>query len=684
MMISLRFIKKLVFFVFSLNIFTSYSFGVDLIPNVEHGNGDTKFLGFGEETRSIFFVEKYNFDDIENVNAQTFDFKVGQIIVFSAEANPGFIFSHWEVNGARVNENPEFEFKMPNQNVNVVAHFNKLSEPFIRIINPSSNATYEINDVIPVKFESRSDNGRISKIELFRNGQFLISSNDPNIVFNIGNLQVGNTVFTARATDDKGAAAVSPEVRVQIINANVPPEVKIISPGNGEIFPEGAGIRIEAEAFDSDGKVEKVDFYSNGIFIGSSITPPYSVYLGNPKSGSYSVTARAFDDRGRSTISNPIEVIVKPVKLISDIEFVTPIQNQNFEFNEPILLSVMFAGTDENVRRVEFYNGSQLVGFSESSPFGLEWKVDMPGEYELKAVAIGGFPEIRKESSIVKIRVKNIPFEIITPSRNAKLIAGADLRLSVRLPISQNKIKSVEFFRGNQRLGTTSETPYVFIWRNIPRGEFNLVARLIYEDNSSVLSNVIRVFSENIPLPRFNIAYNLLERGNKDSRADISFEVEIPSVINEVSGIEYYVNDSKIGSSDISPFGFDWKDVEPGNYRVFARLIDSNGMQINSNDIIVKVGDLVKEVFEDSKKLFYVIGPNPTSDWLNVYFEDMEETDDLKINLISSSGIVNKVFETKVKESKVTLDLMDVKPGVYILQLELGNKYLPAVRFIKN
>ena len=91
---------------------------------------------------------------------------------------------------------------------------------------------------------------------------------------------------------------------------NIPPSVSVTSPATGATFTAPANITINATASDSDGSVNKVDFYRGGTQIGTDTTAPYSVTWSNVAAGSYVLTAVATDNSGTTTTSSPVNVTV--------------------------------------------------------------------------------------------------------------------------------------------------------------------------------------------------------------------------------------------------------------------------------------------------------------------------------------------------------------------------------------
>lgn len=92
--------------------------------------------------------------------------------------------------------------------------------------------------------------------------------------------------------------------------SNNAPTVKISAPANGSNVAAGGAISITATATDADGSVARVDFYANGLAIGSDATSPFSVQYSPKFSGPVTVTAIATDNLGATTTSAPITFTV--------------------------------------------------------------------------------------------------------------------------------------------------------------------------------------------------------------------------------------------------------------------------------------------------------------------------------------------------------------------------------------
>ncbi len=91
---------------------------------------------------------------------------------------------------------------------------------------------------------------------------------------------------------------------------NRAPTVAMTSPANNSSHPVSSVIPLAAEAGDSDGTIGKVEFYAGTQLLGSDTTAPFQFGWSATAAGQYSVAAKAYDDKGASTVSSPIAVRV--------------------------------------------------------------------------------------------------------------------------------------------------------------------------------------------------------------------------------------------------------------------------------------------------------------------------------------------------------------------------------------
>ena len=91
---------------------------------------------------------------------------------------------------------------------------------------------------------------------------------------------------------------------------NVPPAIAITSPADGTTLTAPANITITADASDSDGTIDLIEFLNGTNKLGEVTAPPYTLTWRNVTAGSYTLTAKATDNLGNATISSPVNVTV--------------------------------------------------------------------------------------------------------------------------------------------------------------------------------------------------------------------------------------------------------------------------------------------------------------------------------------------------------------------------------------
>ncbi len=109
-----------------------------------------------------------------------------------------------------------------------------------------------------------------------------------------------------------------------------PPSISITSPVNNATFTEPAAITIEATTSDSDGTVTKVDFYNGANYLGSDSTLPFAFTWTNVPAGNYTITAKATDNSGLSTISTSVKIVVN---IDNSNGFCGSVENGDYNYN---------------------------------------------------------------------------------------------------------------------------------------------------------------------------------------------------------------------------------------------------------------------------------------------------------------------------------------------------------------
>ncbi|WP_018617433.1 Ig-like domain-containing protein [Segetibacter koreensis] len=202
----------------------------------------------------------------------------------------------------------------------VIARYvlDEMKTPSISLTIPYNIVKYAGPARIKLNADVANVNGTINKVR-FYNGTTLLHTED---VFPYGflwlDVPVGNYNLTAKAYDDGGSVTTSNSITVLVVDSNVAPVVSIADPVSDTTYTGPATIRLIANAKDPNDKISKVEFYNGLILLRTEYNYPYTYTWSNVQPGTYTITAKATDDKGLSTTSSHITVTVLSNRLLAD------------------------------------------------------------------------------------------------------------------------------------------------------------------------------------------------------------------------------------------------------------------------------------------------------------------------------------------------------------------------------
>jgi regulation of enolase protein 1 (concanavalin A-like superfamily) len=260
--------------------------------------------------------------------------------------------------------------------------------PEVSISAPSSGMTLTAPATITVSATASDADGTVERVDFYHGSTFIGSDTTSPYSVTWSNIPAGAYSLTARARDDDGMTATSAAVTVTANAPNQPPSVSLTAPANGATFTAPGTITVAAAASDPDGTVARVDFYRGSTLIGTDASSPYSVTSGSVPAGTYSLTARATDNDGTTTVSVARSITVNASgNQAPSVSLTAPANGATFTAPATITVSATASDTDGTVARVDFFQGSTLIGTDTSSPYSVSWTNVGAGSYTLTARA---------------------------------------------------------------------------------------------------------------------------------------------------------------------------------------------------------------------------------------------------------------------------------------------------------
>lgn len=102
-------------------------------------------------------------------------------------------------------------------------------------------------------------------------------------------------------------------ITFEAVNVSKPPVVSFTAPNNISSFTPGKKATIKVDATDPDGTVAKVELYKGDELLATDVTAPYSFEWTGTIPGTHTFTAIATDDKGISTTSTELILIIEAV-----------------------------------------------------------------------------------------------------------------------------------------------------------------------------------------------------------------------------------------------------------------------------------------------------------------------------------------------------------------------------------
>lgn len=199
--------------------------------------------------------------------------------------------------------------------------------PTVQLTSPASGTTVIQGTKLSVAVSAGGSDGGISSLKSL---EFLVDGNvndslpknpesletppplTPPFVFTwVSNVALGTHRLAARVTDFNGLTITSAEVPVTVI-ANQLPQVTVTNPTAESSFGVNTAVTIAANASDVDGSVESVEFFVNGVSIGSATKSPFQITWTPTNAGPFDITAKVTDNAGASVTSTAVAVTIDP------------------------------------------------------------------------------------------------------------------------------------------------------------------------------------------------------------------------------------------------------------------------------------------------------------------------------------------------------------------------------------
>lgn len=181
-----------------------------------------------------------------------------------------------------------------------------LMPPSVTIGSPASGSIFPSGSNIAVNVTAKSVTGPITKVSLYRGSTLLGSVSQPPYDFQINQAPVGTNSLYAVAMDNSSSSGTSAVLRVLVAGEGL----TLTSPVDNAVFPNSNPILLSAFAMLGTGSLTNVSFSVDGRAVAETANAPFTLKWGPMTSGAHRISARAWDDSGKTYDATPVTISV--------------------------------------------------------------------------------------------------------------------------------------------------------------------------------------------------------------------------------------------------------------------------------------------------------------------------------------------------------------------------------------
>ena len=388
-----------------------------------------------------------------------------------------------------------------------------LPPPIIALTSPANNAAFTAPATISLAANVTANGHTITKVQFYNGTTLLGEDATAPYTFTWSSVAAGSYSLTAQAVYDSGSTVASTAAVVTVTN-QLPPAIVLTSPANNAAFTAPATISLAANVTANGHTITKVQFYNGATLLGEAATAPYAFTWTSVAAGNYTLTAQVVYDSNSIVTSTTANVTVTNLPPPT-IALTAPPNNAAFTAPATINLAANVTANGHTITKVQFYNGTTLLGEDATAPYAYTWGSVPAGTYSLSAQAVYDSGSI-VASAAANVTVTNLPpptIALTSPADNTAYTAPASINLAANVTANGHTITKVQFYNGATLLGEATTPPTPSPGAAVAAGTYSLTAQVVYDSGSTIASASSDVTVTNLPLAHHHADFAGQQRG---------------------------------------------------------------------------------------------------------------------------------------------------------------------------
>lgn len=462
--------------------------------------------------------------------------------------------------------------------------------PVVAISSPANNASLPVNVLQKITVAASSSTASLANVDVTVNGVSLGIKTAFPYIYDWTPTSEGTYAVIAVATDSRGAKSTSVPFTYRVAAAAAP-TVSLSAPLTGSSYPVGNPIAVTASATAASGvTIASVQFFANGVSLGSKTAAPYTVTWTPSAAGNYSLSAIATDSSGAQATSTAIAVAIG-LNAPPTVALTSPAAPGTYALGSGVLLSASAADSDGTVASVQFFANGQLLSTATTAPYTFSWVPQASGTYQITASATdnSGNVATTAQRAVTISSAVSTTVTITNPTlANGAYPVGNAIPFVASVTGGNGPIVQVQFFVNGVSLGAKTAAPYVVQWTPAAPGTYSLLAVATdsagISTNSSALS--IAIAANAAPA----VALTSPATGTSaNAGALVSLSALASDPDGTVASVRFLANGNVVATATSAPYIGTWIPLAAGTYSVSAQATDNSGNVANSASVLVNI-----------------------------------------------------------------------------------------------
>ena len=162
------------------------------------------------------------------------------------------------------------------------------------------------------------------------------------------------------------------------------------------------------------------------------------------------------------------------------VSIASPAANAGFAAGGTVNIAATVTDPQNNVARVEFFDGAAKIGEDTSAPYAFAWTGATVGAHTINVRATDAIGFTGEASVAINVSAAAAPIVSLTsPANNSAFNAPATITIQANATDANSDVVRMEFYNGSTKLGEDTTAPYSFTWSNVLPGVYTIAARAV-------------------------------------------------------------------------------------------------------------------------------------------------------------------------------------------------------------